>query len=114
MVYPTLFLEKDDPAWDAICGVVSNLMIIHNHLESEIWNQAGDALLNWCSSPGKDAIKIIVKVFKENKVSNEEVSEVAEHYLHRFRFIYGNPDASSPVSASSFGKLFLLNIISGG
>ena len=36
MVYPTLFLEKDDPAWDAICGVVSNLMIIHNHLESEI------------------------------------------------------------------------------
>ena len=91
MVYPPLVLEKDDPAWDAICGVVSNLMIVHNPLESEIWSQAEDALLNWCSSAGKDAIKIIVKVFKENKVSNEEVSEVAEHYLHKFWFIYGNP-----------------------
>ena len=35
-VYLTLVLEKDDPAWDAIRGVVSNLMIIHNRLESEI------------------------------------------------------------------------------
>ena len=35
-VYPTLVLEKDDPAWDAIRGVVSNLMIVHNRLEFEI------------------------------------------------------------------------------
>jgi len=33
-VYPTLVLEKDDPAWDAIRGVVSNLTFRSQSSES--------------------------------------------------------------------------------
>lgn len=91
-VYPTLVLENDDPAWDVIRGV------------------AGDALLDWRSSAGKDAIKIVVKTFKENKISDDEVGEVAEYYLKKFRFIYGNPDASNPEEKEPFLGPFMLEM----
>jgi hypothetical protein len=54
---------------------------------------AGDILLTWRSSMGKEGIRIVTHFLKSEYAPNEEeAQELASYYLEDYRFVYANPD----------------------
>ncbi|KAF8876419.1 hypothetical protein BD779DRAFT_1677813 [Infundibulicybe gibba] len=55
---------------------------------------AGDVLLNWRSSMGKEAIRLILQAFREQGMDPDDAPDAAAYLLEQYRFIYEFPHAA--------------------
>ncbi|KAF8957908.1 hypothetical protein BDZ97DRAFT_1844032, partial [Flammula alnicola] len=79
-----------------------------DHREA-ITQVAGDALIDWRSSMGKEGIRVVLKAFEDENIMQEQVPEAAAWYLEDYRFIYANMEDEdnkgafhSPLIAQAF------------
>ncbi|KAF8807979.1 hypothetical protein BYT27DRAFT_7211610 [Phlegmacium glaucopus] len=90
------------------------LMDVTSDSRAAIIDVAGDVLIDWRSRMGKEALRVVVQVFKKSGVSAEDAPYVATNFLKDFQFIYKSPDATdkkekgvfmSPMIATVYGSL---------
>ncbi|KAF8797786.1 hypothetical protein BYT27DRAFT_7343964 [Phlegmacium glaucopus] len=55
---------------------------------------AGDVLINWRSSMGKEGIFIAVKALKESEVSDDDAPAATAYLLENLSFLFENPNAA--------------------
>ncbi|KAF8809222.1 hypothetical protein BYT27DRAFT_7210221 [Phlegmacium glaucopus] len=76
--------------WKVVFSSIANEVDGGSH--EAIVHVAADALIDWCSSMGKESLHLVLHAFNEEGVKNEDVCQAAEYYLKNYCFIYQNPD----------------------
>lgn len=67
-------------------------------------DKAGDVLINWRSSMGKEGIVIVTKALRAGEISEDDASSAAAFLLEGFSFFYENP--TSTVSYIYYSLIF--------
>jgi hypothetical protein len=65
--------------------------------------KAGDVLINWRSSMGKEGIIIVTKAFRADEMSEDDAPKAAAFLLDGFSFFYENPKST----VSFYKKIFI-------
>ena len=106
-VFPSLASAYDEHR-AAICQVVSSIIFIVIWL-TLLTGKAGDVLINWRSSMGKEGIVIVTKALRADEISDDDAPAAADFLLEEFSFFYENP--KSTVSLKFFDYIYSLIIL---